>query len=160
MNLKLFSDALVEVFQEVGVSPVSVSPLEKAANRYELVSSLGITGDMHGYLVLKSSLSSAKEFVGIMAAHMGMDVEENDFGQFHKAAIGEITNQISGRATMLLAENGYDCLITPPTIVTGSNVYMEIPHLEFAKSEKIEGNFGSFGLFVGIKNVKKLDKNG
>jgi chemotaxis protein CheX len=154
LNLKIFSKALQEVFNEVGVSETSVVPMDSSQNQFELVSSLGITGDIQGYLILKAELRSAKRFVEIMTSHMGMDLEEEGFGTIHKAAIAEITNQISGRATMLLSDEGFDCSITPPTIVTGSNIFMQIPNLDMTLSERIEGSFGFFGLFIGIKNVK------
>ena len=159
LNLKIFSQALQEVFNEVGVTATTVRPLDPAEGQFELVSSLGLTGDIQGYLIIKSSLKSATRFVEIMTSHMGMEMEENGFGAYHKAAIAEITNQISGRATMILSEEGFDCSITPPTIVTGSNIFMQIPNLEMSASEKIEGDFGFFGLFIGIKNVKKLDSH-
>jgi chemotaxis protein CheX len=159
INLKVFSKALQEIFNEVGVSKTSVRTMISTQDQFELVSSLGITGDMQGYLILKAELKSAKRFVEIISTHMGMEMEEEGFGTYHKAAIAEITNQISGRATMLLSEEGFDCSITPPTIVTGNNIYMQIPNLDMTLSEKIEGDFGFFGFFVGVKNVKKLDDN-
>lgn len=157
--LRLFPDALAEVFKEVGVFPVRVSDADSKKKDYELVCSLGITGDIHGYLILKSNLSSARDFIDRMALHVSMDMEEKEFGPVHKAAMAELTNQISGRATMKLSENGFDCSITPPTIITGSNVYSDILNLERTLNQEIRGEFGSFVLFVGIKNAKKRFQN-
>ena len=134
---------------------MTVADFAQPVKEYELICSLGLTGDLQGYLILRSDIRSAANLVARMASHLGMEMEEKNFGQLHKAAIGELTNQISGRATMKLSENGIDCNITPPTIITGTNVYTEIFNLLCSLNKKIEGEFGSLNLFVGIKNAKK-----
>ena len=155
MTLQLFSDASVEIIREASSSSVRISDSTQKMKDFEIVCSLGITGDLQGYLILRSMLPSAAKFVAAMAAHLGMDMEEKNFGPLHKAAIAELTNQISGRATQKLSEKGLDCNITPPTIITGKNVYSEILNLESSLNKKIEGDFGEFNLFVGIRNAKK-----
>jgi chemotaxis protein CheX len=152
LDLGIFSAALKEVFCEVGIDPIKVTPRDTAEKTsHEVVSSLGITGDLHGYLILKIDYSSGMNFVKCISEFMGMEVEETEFGKYHRAAIAEITNQISGRATMLLSKAGFDCMITPPTIITGSDIYTDLLHFDDYYRAEIAGNFGKIDLSVGLK---------
>ena len=152
--LTFFSNAMMEVFKEIGFEKIEVNDIEMSQLQSEIVASVGITGDLQGYLILQSNLDSAYKFVSKMLANMNMEAEEDNFGQFHKEAIGEIVNQVSGRSIMMLADDNIDCNITPPTIITGKNIYSDVNSLETILSISIIGSFGTVGLFVGLKNIK------
>lgn len=151
--LQQFTGALREVVREIGFDEISISVGDIDPSMVELVASVGITGDLHGFMMLRSDMTSAYNFVSRMLINMGIEPEEEDgFGQFHKEAIGEIVNQVSGRSTMMLAEQTIDCNITPPTIIVGNSIYSDIASCESSISHILTGSFGKIGLFVGIKN--------
>jgi hypothetical protein len=54
---------------------------------------------------------------------------------------------------MMLADQNIDCDITPPTIISGKNIYTDLSSCESSVSHLLEGNFGVVGLFIGIKNA-------
>ncbi|MCK5200427.1 MAG: chemotaxis protein CheX, partial [Spirochaetales bacterium] len=116
-NLDLFIEAAEEIFREIGFSALIIKDVNSKEEKYELVANIGITGDISGFLLIRSDLESNMRFINKMLTNMGMEAEESDFGKFHKEAFGEILNQISGRATMLLESSGINCEITPPTIL-------------------------------------------
>ena len=152
--LQHFTGALKEIVQEIGFEDTSISVDDFDPSTVEFVASVGITGDLHGFMLLRSDMKSAHNFVSKMLSNMGIEPEEEDgFGQFHKEAIGEIVNQVSGRSTMMLAEQNIDCNITPPTIISGQNIYSDISSCQSSISHILSGSFGKIGLFVGIKNV-------
>ena len=153
--LDIFPLALTEVFQEIGFDSIEVEDsADPFHSNVEIIATVGITGALQGYMMLSASLDSARQFVDKMLQNIGMEIEESGFGQFHKEAIGEMVNQFSGRSVMKLHEiSKKDCNITPPTIITGNNVYADMTNLEARTSKIIQGEFGSVEIFVGIKNI-------
>ncbi len=159
--LDIFPRAFTEVLAETGFSETNISdtdsPFDKST---EIIASVGITGAMQGYMMLNASLVSAKNFVDRMMHNIGMEIEEEGFGQFHKEAIGEMVNQFSGRSVMILHESEQiDCNITPPTIITGNSVYADMTNLIGRLSKEVRGDFGVFQIFIGIKDFSKKSDN-
>jgi len=150
-NLELFIDAAKAVFIEIGFSDLDINTDTDTGKKYDIIASIGITGEFSGFLLIKSDLQSSMNFINKMLANIGMESEESDFGQFHKEAFGEILNQISGRATMLLESNGINSDITPPTILIGSDISISTYDAAETLHKNIKGTFGCFNLLVGIK---------
>ncbi len=150
-NLDLFIKAAEEIFREIGFSELTVSDISTDDDKYELIANIGITGDISGFLLIRSDLGSSMNFINKMLSNMGMDSAESTFDQFHKEAFGEILNQISGRTAMLLESVGVNCNITPPTILMGSNITMGSYIASEVVHKKIDGKFGSFDLLIGAK---------
>jgi chemotaxis protein CheX len=155
--LRFFTEALREIVTEIGFQDLAIDYGNNEADAAELVASVGITGDLQGFMMLRTNMESAKSFVSKMLSNMGVEDEEEGFGQFHKEAIGEIVNQVSGRSTMMLADQQIDCNITPPTIIAGHNIYSDVSSCESSLSHTISGSFGNISLFVGIKK-SQLEK--
>ncbi len=149
-DLDAFTEATKAVFSEIGFE-ISISKGSIDPKTVELVANIGITGDIKGFLILKSDLSSADNFIAKMLSNLGMSTEEEDFGQFHKEAMGEVLNQISGRSTMLLEGKGIQCDITPPTLIIGNNIFSEPADAVYVLNKSLSGDFGLFNLYVGIK---------
>ncbi len=151
-DLELFMKATSAVFNEIGFDVSIVEPEKNRVLVTELVANIGITGEIKGFLILKSDLSSAGKFITKMLSHLNMDTEETSFGQFHKEAMGEVLNQISGRSTMLLEEQDIHCDITPPTLLIGKNIVSDSVKAEYSLNRYLTGDFGIFNFYVGIKN--------
>lgn len=153
--LDVFPSALLEVFNEIGFDEITVKDSEEPFEpSTEIIASVGLTGAIQGYMMLSATFESAKKFVDKMMTNIGMEIEEMGFGQFHKEAMGEMVNQFSGRSAMKLHEILHvDCNITPPTIITGNNIYADMTSLIARSAKKISGHFGSVHIFIGIKNI-------
>ena len=150
-NLDLFIKAAEDIFMEIGFSDLIIEDCSNRDQKYELIANIGITGEISGFLLIRSDLQSSMRFIDKMLSNMGMEAEESEFGQFHKEAFGEILNQISGRSVMLLESAGVNCDITPPTILRGSNISMATYDAAEILHKTINGSFGSFDLLVGAK---------
>ncbi len=78
---------------------------------------IGVTGKIEGQVIYGMNLVTADR----IASHMlGQPVKT--FDHLAASAIGELGNMITGNAGAMLAEAGYRCDITPPSIVRGTNV--------------------------------------
>lgn len=78
---------------------------------------IGVTGAVEGQAVYGMSLVTATKIAAAMSSMPAMT-----FDELASSAIGELGNMISGNATTLLSEAGYECQITPPTLVRGADV--------------------------------------
>ncbi len=78
---------------------------------------MGVTGTVQGQVIYGMSLITADKIASMM---LGQPVRT--FDQLAASAIGELGNMITGNASALLADQGYRCDITPPSIVRGTNV--------------------------------------
>lgn len=150
-NLDLFIKAAEEIFMEIGFSDLKIEDCDNKGQKYDLIANIGITGEISGFLLIRSDIPSSMHFINKMLSNMGMEAEESDFGQFHKEAFGEILNQISGRALMLLEAAGINSNITPPSILRGSNISIGTYDTAEILHKTINGSFGSFDLLIGAK---------
>ena len=154
--LSYFTEALREIVGEIGFEDISIDTGTQDYPIVELVASVGITGDLSGFMMLQADMKSARAFVDKMLANMGVDAgDETGLSQFHKEAVGEIVNQVSGRSTMMLADHQIDCNITPPTIISGSSICTDIAACESSIVHVLRGSFGKIALLAGIKNVNR-----
>lgn len=147
--LECYKISLLEIMNESGFHEATVS-LEGDEIDYSVLITIGFTGRVHGYLMLQTDLESASNFVNILAEYVGMEIDESDFGDFHKSTFCEIANQISGRSTIHLSKIGLDTDITPPSIIVGSSIYSSISDFDVSQTYYLKDVFGVFKIFVGI----------
>lgn len=150
----IFLEALRQVFSETGIALERLEPDpaprgdEPAA---EMAASVGVTGDLSCNLVLSVDNRSADGILRGMTA--GLPLPDDRLGEFPRAAMGEITNQIAGRAVTLLAALGRRCDITPPTVVTADRLDSMLPAP--SASWTVSGPFGILRLIAAQKSGRK-----
>ena len=101
-NLDLFILAAKEIFEEIGFTDLNIEDCDIKDPKYNLIANIGVTGDISGFLLIRSDIQSSMNFINKMLSNMGMEALESDFWKFHKEAFGEVLNQISGRSVMRL----------------------------------------------------------
>jgi chemotaxis protein CheX len=125
-----FAEAAVNVFETlIGVRPErgQLSARAEIFTTQQINIVCGITGPIQGLVLYGMSMITADKIASRM---IGAPVVT--FDQLAASAIAELGNMISGHSAALLAEQGYNCDITPPTIVRGTNVSistLDIPAL-------------------------------
>ena len=77
----------------------------------------GVTGRIEGQIIYGMSLMTADKVASLM---LGQTIRT--FDQLAASALAELGNMITGNASGLLAEAGFLCDITPPSIIRGTNV--------------------------------------
>jgi CheY-specific phosphatase CheX len=140
-NIRLNMEALVE---------------EEPSEESEILIMVGLVGHIKGHLVLHFPPKSAVAFVGHLSDLLGMDGFNPDDMQYRKSALAEIANQIGGKATVLLSELGVDCLITPPTVLSGKGITTALPEADERHFFSIFGDFGNFTCILAVKNSKVI----
>jgi chemotaxis protein CheX len=115
-----FVDAAFSVMETVlgnrpGKGSLAMQPATFTSQQCNIV--CGVTGQVQGQVIYGMSLASADKIASTM---LGQPIKV--FDQLAASAIAELGNMISGHAMSKLADAGYICDITPPTIIRGTNV--------------------------------------
>lgn len=148
-----FTEATRLVLEEIGFTTVEISSGSgKEKETIDLIASIGVVGQLKGYFVLRFGTPSATEFVKALSGWLGMDDADHSDPHFRKAAISEIANQFGGKAIALLSEKGMDCMITPPTVISGNGVDASLPESDDMFEFAIIDSFGSFRCLVALKS--------
>ncbi|MBN9501981.1 MAG: hypothetical protein BGO01_10105 [Armatimonadetes bacterium 55-13] len=137
-----FAEASVNVFEMlIGCKPergsLSARPQMFTSQQINIV--CGITGRVEGLVIYGMSMITADKIASKM---IGSPVVT--FDQLAASAIAELGNMISGHSASLLAAEGYQCDITPPTIIRGTNVSvttLDIPAIVIPMSLPEIGTF-------------------
>lgn len=108
----------------------------------------GITGPLQGQVIYGMSLSTADAIASTM---LGTKIKS--FDMLAASAIGELGNMITGHSMQILAEAGWVCDITPPSIVRGSNVQISTISIP-AILVPIILEQGKFSLTIGLQERK------
>ncbi len=108
---------------------------------------IGVTGAVQGQAVYGMSLVTATKVAAAMSSMPAMA-----FDEMASSAIAELGNMISGHATTLLSEAGYECQITPPTLVRGADV--EIATATPALVVPLYTDFGKMEINVALEKAE------
>lgn len=82
----------------------------------------GVTGDIRGQVLYGMSLVTAEKIATAMLQEPIMT-----FDELATSAIAELGNMITGNAIMHLSERGFNCVITPPSVIRGMNIEISTP---------------------------------
>lgn len=102
----------MEINSEVELGPLTLDP--RPLTDKEVKVHLGLTGGLEGVVFYGLSVKSA---CAITSAMLGSELNEID--ETVHSAIAELGNVISGRASGLLEQAGFNTDITTPTVVVG-----------------------------------------
>lgn len=132
MNVKFlnpFVDAAAEVLMaeaKVNISKGNLTLQKSALTTDEVTVLINLIGQVQGVVLFGLSEQLGMKLVSKM---MGQDFSE--FDNLAQSGVAEMGNVISGRATVMLSEAGYQSTISPPTMITGKGV--QISTLDFPR---------------------------
>jgi CheY-specific phosphatase CheX len=145
------SEGIKQILSEIGFS--DIRKIDKNSESIEVVTTIGITGDLRGTLILKANKQSAIAIANKMLKAIHPYNVSDDFGIPQKEAIYEVTNLFAGRSLNILSEKNIDCSLTPPTIITGQKIFPVVYDMQFSTNLFFTGDFGDISLYIGV--IKK-----
>ncbi|MBC8063771.1 MAG: chemotaxis protein CheX [Chlorobia bacterium] len=110
-----------------------------------------ITGQVEGLVIYGMSTMTADKLVSKIT---GEPVAV--FDQASASAIAEFGNMISGQSASLLTDQGFNCDITPPTIIRGTNVSVTALDTPALVIQMNIPNIGLLEINVSLQERKKL----
>lgn len=112
----ILEQAAQEVFELMLSCPLTVPAEPVAGTGLDIVSMVGLAGQLCGIISIRCSVKSA----GCMASTMlGIDVAAD--GPEMWDAVGEICNMIAGNFKNKLPGMGDGCMLSVPTVISGEN---------------------------------------
>lgn len=149
-DFSYLSASLEDFLKEARFSS-SVTKVDQADEKTSILATVGITGELVGYLTLsmdhKNGLTLSKRFAELME----IPIASNDFSDQHMEALAELSNQISGRVVMHMEEEGINCSITPPSVMSGGDISFSLKSLKTHRLYRVDGDHGFFYVSIGIK---------
>lgn len=155
-----FRQASHEVLTEMGLQETQLTEAAHGEDGFELLATVGITGEIIGHLTVRADTQSAIGLSAVLATAIGEKYAPADVLQdFERAAFAEVANQVAGRAVMKLSESHHDCNITPPTVICGRHV--EHSHLQLSVEERwvCTGTYGFIEFVAGYKANENADSS-
>jgi CheY-specific phosphatase CheX len=150
-------EAVRQVFKDTDIAIDSVEPGAPPGAETQVISSVGLTGDLKGIVMLYTDRAGAAGIVRGMVGGLRFPEPAPGFGDLHLAAIGEISNQIAGRAITLLFDQGLRCDITPPAVVAAAHLQSLVPDVSESCQRTFRGPFGRLSVFLGIQRAERGD---
>jgi len=124
-----FVEAAKEVIQAEAKTTIqrgNLSLKRTAVTTEDISVIISLVGEVEGVVIFSLSIPTALKIVSRV---IGQDFEE--FDDLARSGIAELGNVITGRATMLLAKNGFNSDISPPTLIIGRDV--KVSSVDFSR---------------------------
>ncbi|MGA2478662.1 MAG: chemotaxis protein CheX [Spirochaetia bacterium] len=151
--LEVFVEAVRQVLGETDITIDTVGADEDAEAEDNVITSVGLTGDLNGIFMIRTDSASAAAILRAMTGGVRISLENERLSEMQMAALGELTNQISGRAITLLFDHGFRCDITPPAVIAAPHLQSLVPDLAVSSNLTIRGPFGRLTVFLGLRET-------
>lgn len=145
-----FITAACLVLERMGNKTVEKGKLLLKASPVEgnqVTSIIGVTGEVRGQVFYSMDLDTAMR----LASGMMMGISVTEFDELCKSAVNELGNMITGNAASELGNNGFNCNITPPTLIMGKEVLVSVKDLQILVVP-IKTDFGEIQINVALSN--------
>ncbi len=114
---------------------------------------LSVVGDVRGVVLFSMSTKMALNLVSTM---LGQEVQE--FDELAQSGIAEMGNVITGVATTHLAEAGYRCSISVPTLIVGRGTMLST--LDFKRLVvPLQTNMGNMSIHIALREDPRTTAN-
>jgi CheY-specific phosphatase CheX len=151
--LEVFVEAVRQVLSETDIAIETVGADEDADTEDNVITSVGLTGDLRGIFMIRTDTASTAAILRAMTGGVKISLENERISEMQMAAMGELTNQISGRAITLLFDHRLRCDITPPAVIAAHHLQSLVPDLATSRSLSIRGPFGRLTVFLGLRDM-------
>jgi chemotaxis protein CheX len=99
----------------------TLSMRRAVATTQQITIELGVDGVVAGNVLYGMSMTTAQKIASVMIGTPLASMDEMAW-----SAVSELANIITGRATQLLNDQGYECKISTPTVIKGWNVEVTV----------------------------------
>jgi chemotaxis protein CheX len=140
MITSALKDSVLFILAASGFEKLSANKLQANQGSCELVVTTGITGQIKGILMVQIGLHDGLIIANKMLANIDPAQVVSAFSETHKGALSEITNLFTGRFLNLLSEQNIDCNLTPPMIISGTDIVSQTRNVEETIEFSVEGD--------------------
>jgi CheY-specific phosphatase CheX len=149
-NFSYLINSLKDFLDDAGFAS-SITTVPDIVGKTNVMATIGITGEKVGFFTLSLNMENAVKVSNFFAKLMEIPINCDDFSNSHLEALSELSNQMAGRVVMYMEEMNIDCSITPPTVLSGGDISINLKTLKTTKMFRVEGEYGFFHITIGIK---------
>jgi chemotaxis protein CheX len=146
--LNPFIEAAAEVLHaEVGAS-ITRGPVTLHRSLYtarDVTVTLSLIGRVDGMVLYGLSTATALQLVSCMMGDTLCDMDE-----LAQSGIAELGNVITGRASIKLAQAGYECNISTPTVILGADTRIATPELQLL-AVPLQTQYGDIDILLALR---------
>lgn len=147
--LNPFIEGLISILGQFGVTDikrVGISKKDSMMVEMDVTAVVGIAGEVKGNVGYSLNKDTALKIVSAMM--MGMPVSELD--SMGLSAVSEIANMITGTAMGLLSSSAKQVMLTPPSIVVGSEIMFIISSVDTIEV-LMDSSIGKIAVNIGLE---------
>lgn len=134
---KLIENAVLKVMQTTahmgakylqrhGKGETDGTPFYKAGSKDPLiVGSVGFTGEANGMVYLYMEFELAAQIAAGITGMTSAELQQHDNAEIVKDVVGELTNMTVGTFKNGICDLGFQCKVTLPTVLRGSQLQVE-----------------------------------
>jgi chemotaxis protein CheX len=152
-----FVEAVRQVCNDTDLVVDSVEPGDAFGADAQVITSVGVTGDLRGIFMLRTNMEGAAGVLKGMTGGIRLSFANDRLTEIQLAAIGEFANQVAGRAATLLADLELVCDITPPAVLAAPQLQSLGPDLSETFRQTVNGSFGRITIFLGFQGHENVD---
>ncbi|OUW16701.1 MAG: hypothetical protein CBD18_06410 [Opitutales bacterium TMED158] len=130
-------------------------PLPIESDETLVAGTVGFIGTLTGVIYIFMDASMALKFTGRLLDLSKDEIEEEGHATVNDA-VGELTNMIVGAFKNDLSSKGYECRMTIPSILRGSNYTIEPTEDALRRIFKFDCEGGSFVIDILIKEESSI----
>lgn len=146
-----FIEAAHDAFQRITNKTLQLgAPSLKSISQteHDVTVMIGLTGAVGGVVTYSMEIQVATSVASAMMG--GIKAEWDDMSE---SAVGELGNILTGSAVTRLYNRGYECQITPPTIINGKNMPISTSSTHIV-SVPLYSEVGNITLDVALKSLR------
>jgi chemotaxis protein CheX len=95
--------------------------IDKEATISGVIGTVGVTGKMNGNVYLNFSTKLARDITGRILGSDPATVANEEIGD----VVGELTNMVTGNLKSKMTDQGYNCVLSIPSVMVGDKVLIE-----------------------------------
>jgi len=150
-----FVEAVRQVFTDTDIAIDSIDDGDAFGSDAQVITSVGLAGDLRGIFMLRTDLAGAAGILKAMTGGLRLRITNDRLSEIQLGAIGEISNQVAGRAITLLTDLDLHCDITPPAVLAAPQLQSIVPDLSETFRKTVRGPFGRLSIFLGIQRLEQ-----
>jgi chemotaxis protein CheX len=132
----------------VSVTPTlgGITALPRGLTTQQVNVVCGVTGHLQGQLILGMSDATSRRIASAMLG--GMDADD----ELLLSSLAELGNMISGNSVTELATGGFECDITPPSMIRGTDVQISTVDIPAVVISLTLAELGTLEVTVSLKD--------
>ena len=149
--LATFVEAVRQVFQDTDIAIDAVEPGDALGRDAQVLTSVGLTGDVRGILMLRTDTAGAAGILKAMSGAVRLPIANDRLSEIGDGGVRrDFQPDCRAGRSRSSPDSDLHCDITPPTVFAAQQLQTLVPDLAESLRQTIRGPFGRLTVFLGV----------